>query len=157
MSVWIFFKNSCWPALTDISVPEVNKAPAQRTYNNGYPPRADGRKCYKCGGNHIFPDSPRLQQANSRGHGGCGGDVRGGHGHGRVNGDSGGSCHGDIRNRTHDRSDGNSKLMVSWKYIYPLNENTVVGIAGTTWKFCKKCVCYVMGKAGFYDYSHTTS
>ena len=104
--------NSCWPPLTDITLPKVNKVHAQGTYNNEYPPRADGRKYYKCGGNHICPDSPRLQQANSSGHGGCGGDVRGGNDHGRVNGDRGGGQNGASSNSTHNSRDSKRKPMV---------------------------------------------
>ena len=39
----------------------------------------------------------------------------------------------------------------------PFYEDTVIYTSSTTWKFCKKCVCSVMGKDGFYNYYHTTS
>ena len=47
--------------------------------------------------------------------------------------------------------------MSAWKYIQPVDENTVVWIYGTTCKLRKKSVCSVMSKAGFYNHSHTTS
>ena len=47
--------------------------------------------------------------------------------------------------------------MAAWKYIHPVDENTVVDISGTTWKFCQKCVCSVTDKSGFQNLFHTTS
>ena len=42
-------------------------------------------------------------------------------------------------------------------YIHTVDENTVIEIYGKTWKFCKKYVCSVADKAGFYNRSHATS
>ena len=46
--------------------------------------------------------------------------------------------------------------MVTWKYIIPVDENIAIDIYVTTRKFFKQCVWSVMGKAGFYNFSHTT-
>ena len=46
--------------------------------------------------------------------------------------------------------------MFAWKYIHPIDENIVLEIYGTTWKFFKKHVYSVMGKAGFYNTSQAT-
>ena len=45
--------------------------------------------------------------------------------------------------------------MAACKYIHPIDENTVIEIYGTTWKFCQKCVWSIAGKSGLYNFSHT--
>ena len=78
------------------------------------------------------------------------------HVHGRENIDHGGVHNGSNSNGNCDSRDGNRKPTAVWKYIHPVDENTVVEISGTTWKCYKKCVCSIIGKAGFYNRSHTT-
>ena len=125
--------NVRWLDLTDISVPEENTAPAHGTDDNGDPPCADGRKCYDCGGNHLIPEFPLPQQANSICNGGYGGDGRGIHGNIIGNYDRGGDRNGSSRNITWVRNDGNRKYMVDWKYVHPVDKNTAADISGTTW------------------------
>ena len=123
--VWKMFKLGCWTDITNIPVTEGNTEPAKGKDNNGDLCRDDGWKCYKCGGNNLLSDCPWLQHANSSVHGGCGVDGRGVNGHGRVNGDYGGGWNGASVNITCNIRDGNHKPMVAWKYIHPVDENTI--------------------------------
>ena len=50
--------NNSWPALAGITVPGGNTSPAQGTYDNDNPPRDDGKKLYKFGGNHLHYECP---------------------------------------------------------------------------------------------------
>ena len=153
-----FFKNDRLPSLTNIPVPEGSTSPAQGKYDNGEPPRGDGRKCYTCGGNNLCPDCLQLKQSNSRSHGGRGGYGSGGHGHGRGNGDRGGGRNGAVSNTTTDSRDVIRKPMAAWKHIHTVDGNIVIDeISDTTWKFYKNGVCSVTVTAGFYNRSHTTS
>ena len=136
------------PSLTHVFT-EVNIAPDQVKDDNVNPPRAYGRKCYKCGGNYLCPDCPRLQQANSGSHCGHGGDGRGGHGHGIVNGEHGGSRNGDIINSTRDSRDVNLKPMATCKYIHHVDESTIVEIYGATWKFYKIVSALLLARLGY--------
>ena len=47
--------------------------------------------------------------------------------------------------------------MATWKYIHPVDENTVLDIYGTIWKLFNKNVFSVMYKDGFYNLAHTIS
>ena len=47
--------------------------------------------------------------------------------------------------------------MAAWKYINPVDSNTINEINGTTWKICNQCVYSVTCKVGFHNKTHTTS
>ena len=154
---WGFGVSSGWVWKTFVPVTEENTAPAQGTYDNSDYRHSDGRKCYKCGSNNLPPDCPWLKQSNTSGNGGRGGDGRYGHGYVRGNGDRRGFRNGAINNSTRDSRYVNRKPMDAWKYINTVDQNTAVGISGTTLKFCKKCFYSVTDKSGFYNLYHTTS
>ena len=129
------FENILLPDLSDIPILEVKTALAQGTYDKGDTPPADDRKCYECDGNDICHNFPQLKQANSSSHSGHGGHGSSSRFRGRVNGDRGGYLNGARINTNHNSRNGNHKPMVIWKYIHPVDENAVVKISGTTWKF----------------------
>ena len=121
----------------------------QGTYDNSKPTRDGGGKWYEYSGSHFFLDCPWIQLSNSSGHGGHVEYDWSGNGNGRVNGDRGRGRNGDISNITYDIHGGNHKPMSAFKYIHPIDDNTVVEISGTTLKFYKHSVWYFTFNDGF--------
>ena len=119
-----------WPALT-ATIPQGNAAPVvggSSGPGNAGGSALNGRKCYRCQGDHLVRDCPQPAPA-----GGTTGTTS-----------SGGGTAGRVRTP-----------LAAWKYEKP-NDVTIprVDSQGKVWKFCTKCKCRATGKVGYYQLSH---
>ena len=119
-----------WPALT-ATIPQGNAAPVVGGSvgpGNAGSSALNGRKCYRCQGDHLVRDCPHPSPA-----GGTSGITSGG-----------GGTAGRVRTP-----------LAAWKYEKP-NDVTIprVDAQGKVWKFCTKCKCRATGKVGYYQLSH---
>ena len=115
-----------WPALTS-TIPQSNNATANGTGTGtaGTTPSAlNGRRCFRCNGEHLVRDCPQPAPE--------GGGNTGGGGTTRVRSPFANWKYQKPADITVPRVDANGKI----------------------WKFCSKCKCRATGKSGFYQLSH---
>jgi hypothetical protein len=117
-----------WPALTS-SLPQSNNTSVTTSTNSG---ALNGRKCYRCQGDHLVRDCPQPAPEGTT---------------------TGGTAAGSSGSATRVRSP-----LAAWKYLKP-NDLTVprVDAQGKTWKFCTKCKCRATNTVGIYQLSHYDS
>ncbi|KAI2499351.1 hypothetical protein MHU86_15133 [Fragilaria crotonensis] len=118
-----------WPALA-ASLPQSNNSSVSTGGSSGTGPASlNGRKCYRCQGDHLVKDCPVPAPADGTG--------------------STASGAGTQRQKS---------PLAAWKYIKP-SDVTVprVDANGKTWKFCTKCKCRATQSIGIYQLSHWDS